>query len=221
MRHFALRLARGFKPVYGFAMPRGCIRRQGCFATCRITAAPRPRRTIKGAPRLFDTLLRTRRSRQALTLAALVAIAAAAEWLQRRQGGLEGHPRLTDGDSFHLGSREVRLKGIDAPEGRQTCTRGGRQWPCGEEARRELQRLIGNDAIKCRSVERDQHDRHLAYCTAADGRDINAAMVRSGFAVAFGKDYRAEEAEARNTRRGLWSGEFERPRDWRDKHMRR
>jgi endonuclease YncB( thermonuclease family) len=83
-----------------------------------------------------------------------------------------------------------------------------------------LQRLIGNAEVRCRTVERDQHDRHLAFCTAG-GRDLNAEMVRSGYAFAYGGDYRAEEAEARAAHRGLWSGEFERPRDWREKNMRR
>lgn len=168
----------------------------------------------------INDLLRRRDVRRIAQLVALALVAAAVDWLVRSGGGLEGHPRVIDGDSLSFSGAEVRLKGIDAPEGRQTCTRGDRDWPCGEDARRELQQLIGSDTVKCRSVERDQHDRHLAYCSAG-GRDLNAAMVRSGFAVVYGRDYRTEEAEARQARRGLWSGEFERPREWRDRHMRR
>lgn len=165
-------------------------------------------------------LLNRRDVQRMLQVVGLAVLAAGIDWFLRGGGKLEGHPSVIDGDSLSFSSGEVRLKGIDAPEGRQTCTRGGREWPCGEDARRELQRLIGSMAVTCRSVERDQHDRHLALCSAG-GRDLNAAMVRSGYAVVYGRDYRSEETEARNAHRGLWSGEFERPREWRDKHMRR
>jgi len=57
------------------------------------------------------------------------------------EGSIDGRPRLVDGDSFFMGQTEVRMQGIDAPEGRQTCTREGRDWRCGEEAKRTLQRL--------------------------------------------------------------------------------
>jgi endonuclease YncB( thermonuclease family) len=127
---------------------------------------------------------------------------------------LSGPIRIIDGDSLVLDGREVRLVGIDAPEGRQACTQGGREWRCGEASRAALQRLVGSDAVECRSVERDQHGRDLARCTAG-GRDLNRSMVAEGFAVAFGSDYRREEAAAREARRGLWAGEFEPPREWR------
>ena len=57
-------------------------------------------------------------------------------------GTVEGQPRLVDGDSFFLNGTEVRMVGIDAPEGRQTCERQGRSWPCGEEARKHLAGLL-------------------------------------------------------------------------------
>ncbi len=124
-----------------------------------------------------------------------------------------GRADVKDGDSLRIGGEEIRLKDIDAPEGRQTCTRAGRDWDCGEEARRELQRRGGRAAVACRSVERDKHRRLLGYCEA-DGRELNRAMVESGMAVAYG-GYRAEERAAKAARRGLWSGEFQLPRDWR------
>jgi endonuclease YncB( thermonuclease family) len=129
---------------------------------------------------------------------------------------VEGHPGLVDGDSFHLGRDEVRLKGIDAPEGRQTCRRDGREWRCGEAARTELARLIGGQKVVCRVVERDQHGRLLAQCSAG-GRDLNAGMVASGMALAYG-GYVKEETAAKLARRGLWGSEFQRPREWRRDH---
>lgn len=128
-------------------------------------------------------------------------------------GELVGMAQVIDGDSLTVGGGEVRLKDIDAPEGQQTCTRDGREWDCGEEARRALQRLIGGQKVTCRSVERDKHDRYLGYCEAG-GRRLNAAMVASGFAVSYG-GFRAEEREAKSKGIGIWSSQFQMPREWR------
>lgn len=128
-------------------------------------------------------------------------------------GELSGFAKIIDGDSFRMDGSEVRLVGIDAPEGRQMCQRDGRDWDCGEEARRQLQRLIGGQRVVCRSVERDKHGRYLGTCEAG-GRTLNAAMVESGFAVSYGS-YRSEERAAKAARRGMWSGTFQMPRDWR------
>lgn len=156
----------------------------------------------------------------------LLALLALAWWLQPRSPGpgsiaatgVTGHAHVIDGDSLVVGGRELRLKGIDAPEGRQHCTRNGADWACGEDARRHLQALIGGHTVICRAVESDRFHRLLAVCEV-DGRTLNAAMVEDGFAVSYG-NYRAEEDRARSARRGIWAGEFERPREWRDHHPR-
>lgn len=129
-----------------------------------------------------------------------------------------GAGRAVDGDSLFVGRDEVRLKGIDAPEGRQTCTRAQTSWACGEASRDELRRLIGRDVVECRVADRDIHRRLLAYCTAG-GRDLNGGMVASGMAVAYG-GYLRQEGEAKMTKKGLWSSQFKRPRAWRDEHRR-
>lgn len=128
-------------------------------------------------------------------------------------GPVAGRAEVIDGDSLRIGREEIRLKDIDAPEGRQTCTRAGSAWDCGEEARRTLQRLIGRESVSCSSVERDKHGRLLGYCEA-EGRALNRAMVENGMAVAYG-GFRDEERAARSARRGLWSGDFQTPREWR------
>jgi endonuclease YncB( thermonuclease family) len=158
-------------------------------------------------------------NRNAARSLALLALDLAAAALSRCgptvvEGKIEGRPRWVDGDSFFLGQTEVRMKGIDAPEGRQTCTRDGREWRCGEDAKRALQRLAGNQPISCEIHSTDQHGRRLATCYAASGANLNAGMVADGLAVAFGS-YEREEREAKAARRGLWGSEFERPQDWR------
>lgn len=127
--------------------------------------------------------------------------------------GVTGVGRAIDGDSLHVGNSEVRLKGIDAPEGRQTCTRGGAAWECGKASRDELRRLIGKDMVNCQVLEKDKHARLLARCSAG-GRNLNAGMVASGLAVSYG-GYLREEGDAKAKKRGLWAGEFQSPRDWR------
>lgn len=127
--------------------------------------------------------------------------------------GVTGVGRAIDGDSLHVGNSEVRLKGIDAPEGRQSCTRGGASWDCGNAARDELRRLIGKDMVTCQVSQKDKHARLLAKCSAG-GRDMNSGMVASGMAVSYG-GYLREEGDAKTKKRGLWAGEFQSPREWR------
>ncbi len=134
-------------------------------------------------------------------------------WPSAGISNIEGSAKVIDGDSLRVAGREVRMQGIDAPEGRQTCTRQGQEWDCGKEARRLLQRLIGRKSVFCEGLDVDKHDRLLALCRAGDTA-LNREMVAQGFAVAYGR-YKDEERAAKAARKGLWSGEFKRPRDWR------
>jgi endonuclease YncB( thermonuclease family) len=168
-------------------------------------------------PHMQPGLLRpNRRLWRSLGLAILLILATvASRWLPGGRVEIaEGAPRLVDGDSFFLDGREVRLQGIDAPEGRQSCRRDGRDWRCGEDAKRELQRMIAGAPIRCDVHSTDQHGRLLATCRSSKGENLNARMVEQGFAVAFGS-YKREESEARGSKRGIWASEFERPQDWR------
>ena len=79
-----------------------------------------------------------------------------------------------------------------------------------------LRRLIGDDGVICRSRSRDRYGRSLSTCTTG-GADLNAQMVSDGYAVAFG-DYEREQDEARRAGRGIWSGSFDPPKDWRARH---
>lgn len=127
---------------------------------------------------------------------------------------LEGRAQVTDGDTIRIGDARIRLKGIDAPEMDQTCSRGGRSYRCGETARRALIDLISGDAVKCNAAGRDRYQRILARCSV-QGSDIGARLVEEGWAVSYGRDYNLQETRARSRSAGLWAGEFERPQDWR------
>ncbi|OBZ93774.1 hypothetical protein ADU59_18880 [Pararhizobium polonicum] len=129
---------------------------------------------------------------------------------------MSGRARIVDGDTLVLDGKRIRLTGIDAPELRQVCRRGAQDWPCGTEARDRLRGLIGAEQTICAVDGADRYGRLLAVCSARN-RDLNAAMVAGGYAVAFGK-YAAEEDAARRDRLGLWAGTFDAPRTWRQTH---
>ena len=155
-----------------------------------------------------------------LAVAAIVALAARQAGVLPDMGQTEtGRFTAIDGDSLRKGEQEYRLHAIDAPEFTQTCRRAnGSNYPCGRDARQQLATLIGSGALACRVVDTDRYQRMVADCRAGT-LDINDAMVRSGWAVAYrrhGHDHVAAEADARKARRGLWQGEFEMPEDWRN-----
>lgn len=152
-----------------------------------------------------------------LVLSALVAGGKEGiRWL--RTETLGGHAIAIDGDSLRLNGRELRLLGIDAPEYRQTCRRGDREEPCGRLARDRLASLLATGPVSCRISDEDRYGRGLAVCETA-GTDISAALVRDGWAVAYGR-YDAQEDEARKAGRGVWGSRFEAPADWRARHTR-
>lgn len=131
---------------------------------------------------------------------------------------LEGRFAVIDGDSLMLGGERLRLEGIDAPERGQACRRDGRDYDCGAAAREALGALMPGAGATCSGWRRDAYGRLLVRC--ADGEtDINAKMVETGWAVAYG-DYAAQERAARAAGRGIWAGEFDRPRLWRQGHGR-
>lgn len=128
-----------------------------------------------------------------------------------------------DGDSLRAAGKEIRLSGLDAPELLQTCLdQHGGTWACGHQAHAFLRGLVSRGALTCTSSSTDRYGRTLATCSAGDVGDIGDAMVRSGYAVSFmGVRYWAAEVEARYHKRGIWSGSFESPADWRRRHPRR
>jgi endonuclease YncB( thermonuclease family) len=123
---------------------------------------------------------------------------------------LAGPAHVVDGDTITIGETRVRLEGIDAPETVQTCPRRWiGTWACGTAATTRLAQLIGDKDVSCRSSGLDKYGRVLATCFA-EGRDINAQMVREGLAWAFVKysrTYVREEAQARAEGVGIWQAE--------------
>ena len=144
-----------------------------------------------------------------LALLGLIALKVNHEEPKRYGGAF----RIVDGDSLEMAGRRMRLWGVDAPELRQTCQRDGQPWACGQDAKRLLATLMAEPAALCEGTKIDKYDRLLVTCRAG-GQLVNRALVEAGMAVSFG-GYEREEAQARERRRGLWSGNFDRPSDWR------
>ena len=130
---------------------------------------------------------------------------------------VSGPATIVDGDTLRIGSTAIRLHGIDAPEARQSCERDGSTWLCGAESSRKLRELVGDQDVMCSETDRDQYGRTVAICRAGD-IELGAAMVRSGLALAsrqYSIEYVQHETAAKDATRGIWSGDFVAPWDWR------
>jgi endonuclease YncB( thermonuclease family) len=150
--------------------------------------------------------------RPVLIVSLLIALAAPAG-----AGGIAGRASVIDGDTLEIHGERIRLFGIDAPEGAQTCQRDGEPWPCGRRAAFALAGRIGNRTVSCDPRDRDRYGRLVAVCIAG-AEDLNAWMVRQGWALAYrrySKDYVADEDAARQQEAGMWSGTFTPPWEWR------
>jgi endonuclease YncB( thermonuclease family) len=130
---------------------------------------------------------------------------------------LTGKANTVDGDTIKVGAIPVRLYGIDAPEGRQTCERDGQTYACGKHATKALADLIAGQPVQCEIVGRDDYARALGVCMVAD-IELNGTMVRKGWALAFSKysdRYVADQDVAAAAKSGVWAGSFVKPWDWR------
>ncbi|WP_296504794.1 thermonuclease family protein [Rhodoferax sp.] len=127
---------------------------------------------------------------------------------------------VTDGDTLWVqpdaggAPRKLRLDGIDAPE---ICQSGG------EASRAMLAQRALHQHVEVTVRRRDVYGRGLARIRLA-GNDLGAQMVSAGQAWSYRwrRDlgpYAAEEAVARQFRRGLFAvSQPELPRDFRKRH---
>ena len=131
---------------------------------------------------------------------------------------IEGRAQAVTGDVLRVGNTTIRLAGIEAPEAEQRCGRGSKQWRCGASAQAALSKLVGGRSVQCTSEGNDA-GRVLARC-AVGGNDVAADLVKRGHVFAesgFFSRYSSQEQEARTAKAGLWSGDAERPSEYRAK----
>jgi micrococcal nuclease len=124
---------------------------------------------------------------------------------------------IVDGDTIKAtidgSSEKIRLLGIDTPE-----TKDPRKpVQCyGKEATEKLTKLLMNKKVRLvkdlSQGSRDKYGRLLRYIYLEDGTNINATMVKEGYAFAYRK-YPTDQLEelielenlAKNSNIGLWS----------------
>jgi micrococcal nuclease len=105
-----------------------------------------------------------------------------------RCGPGSGFACVIDGDSFRLGKRRIRIRGIDAPELEGACQA---ETTLAERSAVQLTELLAAGPFTMTAVggdERDQYGRELRVLTR-DGRSIGSAMVDAGLA----HDYRGRK----------------------------
>jgi endonuclease YncB( thermonuclease family) len=155
----------------------------------------------------------------AASMAVLAILLVADRWLIGPLVQISGPAIVHDGDTLSIAGERFRLDGIDAPEYDQKCRKSntGKEWACGREAARQLRALIGKDDVKCVKAAKDRFGRGVATCETAKGMNINAWMVSHGWAIAsgFASPYDDEQYAAKAESRGIWSGTFDNPADWR------
>jgi endonuclease YncB( thermonuclease family) len=151
----------------------------------------------------------------AAALALAIASAGASSALS---GEVAGSAAILDGDTIQIGETRIRLVGIDAPETDQRCLdRAGKLWLCGIAAREAVSDLVANRPVRCQWSGMDIYRRMLATCWVA-GENINRWLVRQGLALAYikySREFVEDEKQARDATRGMWSGVFIAPWDWR------
>lgn len=133
------------------------------------------------------------------------------------QPGFHGTASVIDGDSIMVAGQEIRVSGVDAPEWDQPARlSNGRCINQGTLSTNALKRKIEGRRVRVAVESTDSYDR-LVSAVFLGGRDIGREMVREGFAwSAYGRQYRGEQREAQQARRGIWAHrETLPPAEWR------
>ena len=139
---------------------------------------------------------------------------------------ISGIAEVTDGDTIRIEGKKIRFFGIDAPEKKQQCKKPwltisfisfSKDYPCGQISTDKLKKKINNKLLICKWTNKDRYKRYIAECFK-DKTNINAWMVRNGYAVAYrkySKKFVSQEIFAKKEKLGLWSGTFMMPWDYR------
>jgi len=140
--------------------------------------------------------------------------------------------KVSDGDTITVDCDGEKLKlrfcGIDAPESKQ---------PLGKESKALMEKLVGGKQVFVRPIEKDRYGRTVAEVEVKSDRQndrgefenlfVNGEMVRLGMAYHY-KQFSSNcpnkeaianaEDEAKSKKLGVWSGNYEKPWDYRRSH---
>ncbi|MDX1934787.1 MAG: thermonuclease family protein [Capsulimonadales bacterium] len=107
-----------------------------------------------------------------------------------------------NGQNGQKRSIKIRLNGIDAPETDQ---------PFGQASKQFASKAVFGQQITVKSQGQDRYGRTLGVVMTADGKNLNQALVKNGYAWWYRKyapndgALKQLEFEARQARRGLWA----------------
>ena len=132
---------------------------------------------------------------------------------------------FTDGDSFIIHGRKVRLWGIDAPEYYQNCIdAAGQEYQCGKQARQFFENLAVSHPVSCDIMPAAKRERRIVAKCFLDGSDLAGEIVKAGHAIdyTYFSDgfYKSEESAAKSAQKGIWKGTFTEPYQWRKQNKR-
>jgi endonuclease YncB( thermonuclease family) len=153
-----------------------------------------------------------------IALAALAATAGLA--LAQAPDVLTGPASAADGDTLMMGGHEVRLSGVDAPEGDQLCQKDGKPYAVAGDAQKALAAIVAGKTLSCAVQSTDRQGRPIAVCKA-DGTDVQQAIVAAGWAYDYARFskglYAPQQAQAKAAKRGMWADgmECQPPWEWR------
>lgn len=132
---------------------------------------------------------------------------------------LIGGASIIDGDTLEIHGTRIRLWGIDAPESAQLCRNDDSDpYRCGAKAANDLDAFIARRPVNCVPVSLDQYGRTVATCSVG-GVDLGDWLVGHGLALdwphySHGR-YSAAQADAKRAERGIWTGSFVEPWQYR------
>ena len=83
---------------------------------------------------------------------------------------------VRDGDTIEVAGVPIRFGSLDCPE---------RFTAAGRMATQRMKTLVSGQRLTCQLNGRTSYDRKIGSCTLPDGRDLAAAMIRSGLCTRY------------------------------------
>lgn len=134
---------------------------------------------------------------------------------------LQGRASVIDADTIEIHGQRVRIWGIDAPEGKQTCKNtAGKDYRCGQIGSIALADYLDDaQPIRCDYKDTDRYDRFVGQCFTSAGHDIAEWLASEGHALDYKQyskgAYANAESIAKANKSGIWQGSFIEPWEWR------
>jgi endonuclease YncB( thermonuclease family) len=147
-----------------------------------------------------------------LTAAICIAVATLALAQAVRPDVRGRSPQVIDPALLDFGGQLVYLYGLRGLRPEQTCSLGGRDWACGQEARWAARNRIASHWVDCVERGRGPGGELFAVCYLGGigGPEMNSWLVEQGRAQAahdYAEDYADAEARARAAGLGIWRGQ--------------